>query len=624
MKTFFHIAKTWSLSLRDLVTERVDLFGGQYFLFGIFGIINFPIFYIFWVYFSYQSYENMLLRIIATLLCIPLIFHRKWPAQLVKWKAIYWYLTLTFCLPFFFTFMFLKNNASDVWLMSTTIVMVWLMLLVDALSFAILLLIGTCSAVIVFNTTSTITFHKGNLMGLILQYFGSLAVIFIFARQKDLRNERKMRLKAEANSQAKSEFIANMSHDLRTPITGMLGMIQDVINNANQAESERKDAQTLPSLIKIVRQDSQLLMTATNELLKLCNEILDLTRLDNEITTHDITAFNLADLLQHNTDLLQPVAKHKKLTLSYTLAPNVANTLKGCAVYLDRILLNLMSNALKFTEVGSVSVHVEPLPSLSNKTHVTLQISVRDTGIGIPNDQFETIFEAFARLTPAYEALYKGAGLGLYTVKRYVDAMQGTIEVKSQLNQGSCFMVTLPFEKTASDSVQNESINTTIPQIDTNQTLATTQAPSILIVEDNNLAAMAIRVLLQPFNCQVDIAKNGQEAVDKAKQHDYDLILMDIGLPDFSGIIAAQKIRALNCPQKANVPIIALTGHASCPVKRQESLLAGMQAMLNKPAQQQALALILQHFIFKQTPSPLLLCPSDDLIILDNPLQLAE
>ncbi|AAO90323.2 PAS domain-containing hybrid sensor histidine kinase/response regulator [Coxiella burnetii] len=417
------------------------------------------------------------------------------------------------------------------------------------------------------------------------------------------------RQKAEAANKAKSEFIANMSHDIRTPIAGMLGMLQDLLNVAE--ETKTSSNASILNVIETVQRDSELLMGATDELLQLCNEILEVIRLESGKESEQSEAFDLRELIKRTIELLQPVAHQKKLTLACEVDEGIPQYLDGIRMYLSRTLLNLISNALKFTENGFVKVKVR----LSDKTNshyrvgdkATIQIAVEDTGMGIPRDKFDTIFEHFSRLTPSYEGLYKGAGLGLYTVKRYVDAMGGEITVDSEVGKGTCFTVIIPF--TVADHAERTNEPLRLPKtpkrIDLKANVfaegakPSETALSVLVVEDNALAATAVAVVLKPFNCAVDFAESGAQAIEKARKGIYDLILMDVGLPDISGIEATQRIRAMEDKAKAQVPIIALTGHADNGEKRQECLEAGMQEVLSKPLQRLAIESTLEQFIFR-------------------------
>lgn len=424
--------------------------------------------------------------------------------------------------------------------------------------------------------------------------------------------------KLEIANKSKSEFIANMSHDLRTPITGMLGMVQDMLNVANQTklsmseEGFQEYRSALQNISETVLHDSELLMGAIDELLQLCNEILEVTRIESGSFGYHLESFDINELVEHNIELFKPTAQHKKLQLSYDIDQDVPRYLKGYSVYLDRILLNLVGNGLKFTEKGEVKICVMLANNngtdISVGANINLTILVKDTGIGIPEDKFDVIFEHFSRLTPSYEGLYKGAGLGLYTVKRYVEAMQGTIEVNSKLGKGACFTVELPLTVSDHTDCSKKSIRfPTSVKPATDKTILKYQAnvpnqnaiASILLVEDNKLAAIAVTLNLKTLNCHVNTAEDGSQAIKMAQEGSYDLIFMDIGLPDFSGIEVTKKIRALNDPVKSQVPIVALTGHANNPEMRQEAIDTGMQEVLSKPAQPLEIESVLHNYVFK-------------------------
>lgn len=614
----FKLAKKY---LTDLAADSRR----QMFAFGVVLFINYPLYYFIWLNTVSGGFESLTLRLIASALCLPLIFNKLWPKKKAHWLTLYWYVAACYCLPFFFTFMLLMNHGSTLWLMNSISVLFFVLLLFDLIASMVIIVIGAALGFLIFALLSSNEFfyHPGtvSLEAVLATFAAAIVIGSIFSRNKQVIEEvRRRSVKAEANSKAKSEFIANMSHDLRTPITGILGMVQDMLNTADHAEASLatknslKDASVLRNMIETVQRDGYYLMGATDELLQLCNEILEVVRLESGKLEDNVESFDIHSLITHNIDLLQPVARHKKLQLLYDIDNSVPQFLSGSRIYLDRVLLNLISNALKFTEEGSVKISAKLLhssnPSISVVTgeEIRIKILVEDTGVGIPEDKFDTIFEHFSRLTPSYEGLYKGAGLGLYTVKRYIKAMDGRIDVSSKLNKGTCFTITLPFTVSDHADTIKQSIRSTKQikqsveksEIKSEETDFKKDAlASILLVEDHMLAAIAVTAVLKPFNCHIERAENGAQAVKMAEEGRYDLILMDIGLPDFSGIEATKKIRALNDVKKSQVPIVALTGHANNPEMRQEALEAGMQEVMSKPAQPLALESILQQFVFK-------------------------
>ncbi|MBA3537964.1 MAG: response regulator [Tatlockia sp.] len=422
---------------------------------------------------------------------------------------------------------------------------------------------------------------------------------------------------AESANKAKSEFIANMSHDIRTPLTGILGLTQEMIDVADDTQlslnqpSIENFSHLLNHMVETVQEDGQFLIGAADELLQLLNEILETMRLESGKVTEDPESFNLYDLIVHNIELMQPVARHKKLSFSYEIDEEIPLYFRGLRNYLDRTLLNLLSNALKFTDAGFVKLIVKLITK--NATFkvgeiVELEIVVQDSGSGIPNDKFDTIFEHFSRLTPSYQGLYKGAGLGLFTVKRYIEAMNATIKVESQMGEGTSFIINVPL--TISDHSEREKTSFRLPKKDKTKILKSKLSPTpeeitmsqafVLIVEDNRSAAMAVQACLKHCNCVSDLAETGLMALQMVQNTAYDLILMDIGLPDIEGHEVTKQIRALKTPLALEVPIIALTGHANDPEKREEAIAAGMQDVFSKPLTLSILERLLEQYVFNR------------------------
>ncbi len=447
---------------------------------------------------------------------------------------------------------------------------------------------------------------------------GLLGISIDITEQKLLQQSLKeAKEKAEVANKAKSEFIANMSHDIRTPLTGILGLTQEMIDVADNAHlsllqpshSKENDNLLLSHMVETVQEDGQYLLNAADELLQLLSEILETMRLDSGKVSEKPESFNLHELIEHNIELMQPVARHKKLTLSSEIKTSIPLYFRGLRNYLDRTILNLLSNALKFTDQGFVKINVQLLGSSTSHPGQTaeLQITVEDSGAGIPKDKFETIFEHFSRLTSSYQGIYKGAGLGLYTVKRYIEAMKATINVESEVGKGTRFIINLPL--IVSDHSDREKQSYRMPKKPSNvQQPKTSKKPEnitkakakafVLIVEDNRAAAIAIKACLKHADCAADLAENGMMALKMVQENVYDLILMDIGLPDIEGIEVTRQIRALNSPYTSKVPIIAVTGHADDPTKKAEALAAGMQAVFSKPLPLPTLEALLKQFVF--------------------------
>ncbi len=458
---------------------------------------------------------------------------------------------------------------------------------------------------------------------------GVCGVIGIYSDVTDLRQAQK---KAEVASQAKSEFIANMSHDIRTPISGVVGILQTLSNLANDTRNflqSGKQVSTellkekLVEVVEVTEQYSSVAIQSIDKLLELFNEILEVTCLESGKASTQVEVFDLSVLVNNNVGLLKPTAQHKNLKLSSSIEVSTPKYLKGMRIYLDRILLNLLSNALKFTKTGFVKIVVSPdkkqVEPYKVGDVVNVKISIEDSGIGVPANKLDVIFEHFSRLTPAYEGLYQGSGLGLYTVKQYVREMNGKIRVKSRVDEGTCFTVTLPFE------VADYADVSPLPEDEAKVSLSSKLSPlpvksnielaKVLLVEDQPIVAGVTTLILSDLQCNVDVAQNGEQAIKMVEQGNYSLILMDVGLPDLSGLEVAKRIRAFTDRNKAGIPIIALTGHANDLNWRTECFSAGMQEVLDKPVKQSRLESILKKFILNKKGAGDFVPKKDSLLI---------
>lgn len=374
----------------------------------------------------------------------------------------------------------------------------------------------------------------------------------------------------EAENHAKSEFIANMSHDIRTPLAGIIGLTEILITSLRNS-----------AVVKFAKDAHR----AANQLMQLLNEILEISDIDNDKSIDNEQVFSLQTIFESIRELMVPSVEHRGLTFNIDFDTKIPSNLMGHRILLHRILLNLISNAIKFTPKGNINLSAELLEQDENG--VTLKLCVADTGIGIPNDKLEEIFEPFKRLSPAYENNYQGTGLGLYVVKKFVTRMQGKLKVHSELNQGTSFELVLPL-RTSSSSIQQQSSTDAMGKVinelsDDYKRPAPNCQYKVLVVEDDPMAQIVSKIQLSSQECDVDIAINSKEAVICAQQKHYDLILMDIGLPDKDGCETTREIRRNEQKiGRAPTPIVALTAHIN-EKNQHECKNAGINYVLQKP-----------------------------------------
>jgi len=365
--------------------------------------------------------------------------------------------------------------------------------------------------------------------------------------------------KAENALQSKQQFLANMSHEIRTPMNAILGFTKvlfktDLVPN----QKEYLDA----------------IKTSGDGLLVLINDILDLAKVDAGKMTFEQTPFKMQISISAILQIFDLKIQEKSIELVKEYDNRIPEVLKGDAVRLNQILLNLMSNALKFTAKGKITIAVRLLTE--DKETAIIEFAISDTGTGIPEDKLKSIFDNFQQATSSTSRLFGGTGLGLAICKQLIEKQGGTIIVKSKVDEGSTFSFTLNFQKSNEESkIKNEEIELEKEK----------KVIKVLLVEDIKLNQLLMKIILEDFKFKYDIADNGKIAIEKMQTETYDIILMDLQMPEMNGFEATEYIRNT---LKSKIPIIALTADVTT-VDLEKCKAAGMNDYVSKPLDERIL-----------------------------------
>ena len=442
------------------------------------------------------------------------------------------------------------------------------------------------------NKKITVISNKVPLLNSKNQVVGIMGITTDITHQKEIeKNLKKSKEAAEAASRAKTEFIANMGHDIRTPLTGIIGFSHYLENKINTIEEKNCAKQIHDS---------------GEQLLNLLNGVLDMITADST-NEHRVLqeTFDLHEVIQDVLKLELPAVKAHHLTIETHIGEAVPHYVVGDKMKLHRILLNLTGNAIKFTKIGRIELNAKLLSQKGDTASV--EFEVKDTGIGIPNSLQDKVFDRFFKVSPSYKGLYTGNGIGLHIAQKYVDLLGGEIKLKSQEGIGTSFFFTLKMKlgdkkAVAAAPSHGPIASQSMAQATAIKPQATTRLHrpeqlQVLLIEDNTPALNILQMMFKPFDVAVTSVQDAESAFLLVQQNPFDLIITDIGLPEQSGDELAREIRAYEkAHHRSPCIIVGLTGHSLGEITK-TCLDSGMNEVYRKPIAPDALKALMDRFI---------------------------
>lgn len=411
---------------------------------------------------------------------------------------------------------------------------------------------------------------------------GGLDQFLLIIRDVSERKKREEELltaldRANEATRAKQQFLSVMSHEIRTPLNGILGAV-NLLLQENPREDQLDYFKTLEF--------------SGNHLLSLVNDILDFSKIEANRIQFERIDFNLRELVKGLMKIFAFKANDKGIELKLTVAESIPDVVKGDPMRLNQILTNLIGNAVKFTEKGEISLKINITEQ--HEKFLRCRFEVADTGIGILPEKLSTIFEFFSQADTNTTRKYGGTGLGLAITRKLVELQNGTIEVLSEVNKGSSFSFELTFEVAIMDGNREVKASGNLQH--------SLKGIRILLVEDNKINQMIAGKFLNRWDAVVVIAENGKEALEKSLESKFDIILMDLQMPELDGYETSRLIRARADDYSLNIPIIALTASAYNEVK-DGVMLSGMNDIINKPFIPDELNRIVHEYVTNQGSS---------------------
>ena len=440
-----------------------------------------------------------------------------------------------------------------------------------------------------------------NAQGVFLGYLGSC--IDISDRKHSEHLLEQGRQEAEQASQIKSQFLAMMSHEIRTPLNAILGILELF----TQTSLDHKQQEYLTVATQ-----------ASNNLLAIVNDILDLTKVESGMLEMEYINFDVIELTQVCVRLMMTSSKEKGLQMGVFIDPEVNSVICGDPLRYKQVLLNLLNNAIKFTEKGSVIVKLSAMPANGSEVVYGILVEVIDTGIGIPLDRQAGLFEVFVQADLSDTRKYGGSGLGLAITKRLVTLWGGQVGLESTPNIGSRFWFSVGLEAIKFKGSVKSAFNAAACELAPVYEVKANCKAKILLVDDSSFNQMVLSTMLESAGHQVDIAVCGADSIKAVADKVYDIILMDVSMPDMSGMEATIIIRKMGVAN--NTPIIAITAHALAGYQ-EKCLAAGMNGYITKPITQKDLLAVVDSWCSCEFSQPVKVpsSPSDGIITVEKP-----
>lgn len=423
-----------------------------------------------------------------------------------------------------------------------------------------------------------------------------LLLVYVYQQNTLIRIIAKKMQEAEAAAQAKDDFLANMSHEIRTPMNAIVGMVELALQDERMPETQKDYLYEIQA--------------AGEDLLSIMDDILDVTRIGTgnlEITEDD---YEITSIVHDVINIVRATLREKPVELQVHLQPDIPVKLRGDGVRVKQIMMNLLGNAVKYTEKGTITLDITGHKRADREDQIDLCVAVTDTGIGIPQEQIEDLFTEFKQANTRRNRTAGGSGLGLAISRKLLELMDGSIHAESEEGKGSTFSFSLPqgivdatpcisdgkgLDIRNSSAAAIRSRNEKRKKENLQRTFTAPQA-HILLVDDNKVNLKVAEGLLKPYQMQIDKAESGPAAIELVKQHSYDLIFMDHMMPGMDGVEATKLIRELNNDYYSKLPIVALSANAVRGA-REMFLTSGMNDFIPKPIEMRALDRVLRKWL---------------------------